>query len=132
MAQGPNAGLSNTTGGGWMAQGPNAGLSNTTGAGWIAQGPDAGYYRQGSHWWVVSNSREYDFVYGEMNNSNLAVCSAGEGFGGGRGIFKLPQATVAPTSNPVDAVFLYVDPSSGRLKIRQANGTDQFVALSAT
>jgi hypothetical protein len=132
IAQGLNAGLSNTTGSGWIAQGPNAGRSNTTGSGWIAQGADAGYNRQGSNWWVVSNSREYDFVYGEMNNSNLAVCRAGEGFGGGQGIFKLPQATVAPTSNPVDAVFLYVDPSSGRLKIRQSNGTHQFVALSAT
>ena len=132
IAQGLNAGFSNTTGNSWIAQGVEAGRNNTTGSSWIAQGPSAGYNRQGSNWWVVSNSASYDFVYGEIDNSNLAVCRAGEGFGGGQGVFKLPRATVAPTSNPTNgAAFLYVDPASSRLKIRQSNGVDQFVALSA-
>lgn len=50
--------------------------------------------------------------------------------GGGVGVLALANATTAPASNPTAGVVMYV--SGGRLKIRQPDGTDQFVALTAT
>jgi hypothetical protein len=50
--------------------------------------------------------------------------------GGGVGVLAMGNATTAPASNPTGGVVLYV--SNGRLKIRQPDGTDQFVALTAT
>ncbi|MFJ2961186.1 hypothetical protein ACIPIC_02615 [Streptomyces collinus] len=50
--------------------------------------------------------------------------------GGGVGVIGLANATTPPGSNPTGGVVMYV--SNGRLKIRQPDGTDQFVALTAT
>jgi hypothetical protein len=50
--------------------------------------------------------------------------------GGGVGVLAMANATTAPTSNPTGGVVMYV--SNGRVKIRQPDGTDQFVALTAT
>jgi hypothetical protein len=71
-------------------------------------------------------------IYGEFDTRNLSLMGAPKSFGGGSGVLNLPAATTAPTSDPTgNSVLIYVDPGSGRLKIRQTNGVDQFVALSA-
>jgi hypothetical protein len=75
---------------------------------------------------VVSNNRTTDFVYGEMDLNNLALMNAGEGFGGGSGILKLPNATTTPTSNPVGSGFLFVE--AGALKYRGTSGTVTTIA----
>jgi hypothetical protein len=126
IAQGTAAGRSNTTGSFWMAQGPSAGFSNTTGSGWIAQGFEAGYNRQGDNWWVVSNSRDYDFLYGDFAANNISLLRAGDDFNGGSGILKLPNAVSLPTGNPLLGGYLFVD--AGALKYRGSAGTVTTIA----
>lgn len=50
--------------------------------------------------------------------------------GGGSGVIAIGNTATPPASNPTGGIVLYV--SNGRLKIRQPDGTDQFVALTAT
>lgn len=50
--------------------------------------------------------------------------------GGGVGVLAIGNANTVPASNPTAGIVLYV--LNGRLKIRQPDGTDQFVALTAT
>jgi hypothetical protein len=126
IAQGPNAGRSNTTGSNWVAQGSSAGFSNTTGSNWVAQGFEAGYNRQGDNWWVISNSRNYDFLYGDFAANNISLLRAGDDFNGGSGILKLPNAVSLPTGNPLDGGYLFVD--GGALKYRGSAGTVTTIA----
>ncbi|MEO3931166.1 hypothetical protein ABGB07_46105, partial [Micromonosporaceae bacterium B7E4] len=49
--------------------------------------------------------------------------------GGGQGVIAFGNSATPPNANPTGGIVLYV--ASGRLKIRQPDGTDQFVALTA-
>jgi hypothetical protein len=50
--------------------------------------------------------------------------------GGGVGVFAFGNTATPPASSPTGGIVMYV--SNGRLKIRQPDGTDQYVALTAT
>jgi hypothetical protein len=149
FAQGAGAGASNESGSNWIAQGTDAGRNNIGGSGWIAQGFEAAKNHPGNDFICIGYRAGRDetrsrtlylsdsetptpLIYGEFDTNNLSLMGAPKSFGGGSGVLNLPAATTAPTSDPTgNSVLIYVDPGSGRLKIRQANGADQFVALSA-
>lgn len=65
-----------------------------------------------------------------MTNS-LQLGSTSGDFGGSAGsVISMKNVTTPPSTNPTGGVILYA--SGGRLKARLADGTDQFVALTAT
>ncbi|WP_051744827.1 hypothetical protein [Streptomyces yerevanensis] len=61
---------------------------------------------------------------------NISLLTGTKSYGGGVGVVFVANASTVPASNPTGGVVLYV--SGGRLKIRQPDGTDMFVSLSAT
>lgn len=62
--------------------------------------------------------------------NHLQLGSTSSDVGGSAGaVIAMKNATTNPTTNPTGGVIIYA--SGGRLKIRQADGTDQFVALTA-
>lgn len=65
-----------------------------------------------------------------MTNS-LQLGSTSSDLGGSNGaVISMKNATTAPTTNPTGGVIIYA--LNGRLKARLPDGTDQFVALTAT
>jgi hypothetical protein len=70
------------------------------------------------------------FIARRSSASVSSVSLNSTSLGGGVGVVAIGNVTTAPASNPTGGIVLYV--SNGRLKIRQPDGTDQFVALTAT
>jgi hypothetical protein len=63
--------------------------------------------------------------------NSLQLGSTSSDLGGSAGaVISMKNVTTAPTTNPTGGVILYA--VGGRLKLRLPDGTDQFVALTAT
>lgn len=73
-----------------------------------------------------ANVLKTDYSFTVTKNLRINTTSVG----GGDGIIAIANATTVPTSNPTAAVLLYSE--GGRLKVRQPDGTVQFVALTAS
>jgi hypothetical protein len=61
-----------------------------------------------------------------MPNMIFGASGASAAFGGGQGVFAIPNAATAPSSNPTGGGVLYV--ASGALKFRGSSGTVTTIA----
>lgn len=65
-----------------------------------------------------------------FHTNHLQLGSTSADVGGAVGsVISMKNAGTVPSTNPTDGVIIYVD--GGRLKVRQPDGTDEFVALTA-
>ncbi len=77
-------------------------------------------------WWITVVHRGVTFL---TNHLQLGATSTDVG-GAVGAVISMKNVTTPPSSNPANGVILYA--AEGRLKARLPDGTDQFVALTAS